>query len=99
MHAALSRDARLAALREEVRAIERPGAAGAGRPCLAFGICGVDEGRAGGGLAWGRHGAARAAASPHDGAAAPLFLAALAARFARGGGESGQVLWALPRRD
>src|SRR4051812_17241861 len=99
MHAALSRDARLAALREEVRAIERPGAAGAGRPCLAFGICEVDERLAGGGLACGLHEAAPATASPHDEAAAPLFLAALAARFARAAGESGQVLWALTRRD
>src|ERR1051325_3723988 len=99
MTAALSRDARLAALREEVRAIERSGAAGAGGPCLGFGIKEVDERLAGGGLAFGLHEAAPATASPHDEAAATLFLAALAARFARAAGAGGRVLWALPRRD
>jgi protein ImuA len=99
MNAALSRDARLAALREEVRAIERSGAAGAGRACLAFGIGEVDERLAGGGLAFGLHEAAPATPSPHDEAAATLFLAALAARFAMATGESGQVLWALTRGD
>ena len=100
MHAALSRDARLAALREEVRAIERSGiAAAAAPPCLAFGIPEVDERLAGGGLACGLHEAAPAAPSPNDEAAATLFLAALAARFAMAQGADGQVLWALARRD
>ena len=100
MHAALSMDARLAALREEVRALERSGfAATAAGPCLAFGIAEVDARLAGGGLAHGLHEAAPAAPSPNDEAAATLFLAALAARFAMAEGKSGQVLWALARRD
>jgi protein ImuA len=101
MHAAaLSRDARLAALRAEVRAIERSGSAGAAAPsCLPFGIAAVDGRLAGGGLACGLHEAAPATAGVHDEAAATLFLAALAARFARARGDGGQVLWALSRRD
>jgi protein ImuA len=101
MHAAaLSRDARLAALREEVRAIERSGFAGAAAaPCLAFGIPEVDGRLAGGGLALGLHEAAPATAAASDEAAATLFLAALAARFAMARGAAGQVLWALSRRD
>src|SRR3954470_1051955 len=101
MHAALSRDARLAALREEVRAIERSGFAGAAPApsCLAFGIPELDERLAGGGLACGLHEAAPGSPSPRDQAAATLFLAALAARFAMARGEEGQVLWALSRRD
>ena len=100
MHAALSMDARLAALREEVRALERSGfAATAAAPCLAFGIAEVDVRLAGGGLGWGLHEAAPAAPSPNDEAAATLFLAALAARFAMAQGARGQVLWALARRD
>src|SRR5436305_7759480 len=91
-------DARLAALREEVRKVERSASA-AGRPCLALGIEEVDERLAGGGLAWGLHEAAPASLSANDEAAATLFVAALAARFARGRGEGGQVLWALTRRD
>jgi protein ImuA len=101
MHAALSRDARLAALREEVRRVERSGlTAGAAAPsCLAFGIGEVDARLAGGGLACGLHEAAAATAAPNDEAAATLFLAALAARFAMARGTGGQVLWALSRRD
>jgi len=99
MYAATSM-ARLAALREEVRALERSGlAAAAARSCLAFGIEEVDGRLAGGGLASGLHEAAPAAPSPSDEAAATLFLAALAARFAMAEGKSGQVLWALTRRD
>ena len=98
MHASASLDARLAALRAEVRAIERSGPAGAG-PCLAFGIPQVDERLAGGGLGCGLHEAAPATPAPQDEAAATLFLAALAARFAMARGEGGQVLWALARRD
>jgi protein ImuA len=92
MRAALSRDARLAALREEVRAIERSGLAGAAAApsCLAFGIPQVDERLAGGGLACGLHEAAPATAAAHDEAAT---------RFAIARGEGGQVLWALSRRD
>lgn len=92
-------DARLAALRAEVRRIECSGLAGAERPCLPLGISELDERLAQGGLAWGLHEAAPASLSPNDEAAATLFLAALAARFARARGESGQVLWALARRD
>jgi protein ImuA len=107
MYAATSMDARLAALREEVRALERSGlAAAAARPCLAFGIAEVDERLAGGGLGCGLHEVAPAAPSPSDEAAATLFIAALAARFAivGEGGQvrgqmRGQVLWALARRD
>src|SRR3954462_8753097 len=90
--------ARLAALREEGRRVERSGSAGPGRPCLPFGIEEVDERLAGGGLAWGLHEAAPATLSPNDEAAATLFLAALAARFAMAR-EGGQVLWALTRHD
>jgi protein ImuA len=100
MHAAFSMETRLAALREEVRLIERSGfAAAAAPPCLAFGLEEVDARLAGGGLARGLHEAAPAAPSPSDEAAATLFLAALAARFAIAAGQGGQVLWALTRRD
>jgi protein ImuA len=101
MHAALSKEARLAALRAEVSAIERSGlaAAGAAPSCLAFGIAEVDGRLAGGGLACGLHEAAPATPAPGDEAAATLFLAALAARFAGARGKGGQVLWALARRD
>lgn len=86
-------DARLAALRAEVRALERSGAARAGAPALSFGIAAVDGRLAGGGLLPALHEAAAAGPEPGDEAAATLFLAALAARF------EGQVLWALARRD
>ena len=99
MFAAPIPDARLAALREEIRKLERAGSAAAERPCLTLGIAEVDEHLAGGGLAWGLHEAAPASLAPQDEAAATLFLAALAARFARAQGEGGQVLWALTRRD
>jgi len=92
-------DARLAALREEVRSIEQAGSAGGARPCLPLGISEVDERLAGGGLALGLHEAAPATPAPHDEAAATLFLAALAAHFARAREPDGQVLWALSRRD
>ena len=99
MNASSARDARLDALRAEISAIERSGFAGAGRPCLPFGITEVDRRLAGGGLAPGLHEAAAAAPSANDEAAATLFLAALAARFSRRGEGKGQVLWALTRRD
>src|SRR6476469_7674832 len=89
----------LAALREEVRRVEQSGSASDARPCLPFGIRQVDERLAGGGLAWGLHEAAPATPAPSDEAAATLFVAALAARFAMARGESGQALWALTRRD
>jgi protein ImuA len=97
MHAALPGNARLAALRDEVRAIESAGPARAGRPCLPFGIEAVDGRLAGGGVAPALHEAAAASIAPGDDAAATLFLAALAARFAMREGR--QVLWALARRD
>jgi protein ImuA len=99
MHGPSALDARLAALREEVRSIERSGAAGGGGPCLPFGIAELDERLAGGGLALGLHEAAPATPLPSDEAAATLFTAALAARFANARGAGGQVLWALTRRD
>src|SRR3954466_14903263 len=99
MHVSSVMDARLAALREEVRRVERSGFAGDGRPCLAFDIAQVDERLAGGGLAWGLHEVAPATLAPNDEAAAALFVAALAARFAIARGKTGQVLWALTRRD
>jgi len=99
MQAPSAMDARLLSLREEVRRIERAGSAGGGGPCLPFGIPEVDERLAGGGLAWGLHEAAPATCAPNDEAATTLFLAALAARFARARGAGGQVLWALTRRD
>jgi protein ImuA len=93
-----SRNARLAALRDEVRTIESAGRA-AGRYCLALGIAEVDGRLAGGGLAVGAlHEAAPASPALGDDAAAILFLAALAARLSRAQGE-GIVLWALARRD
>src|ERR1700709_2730729 len=99
MHAPSAMDARLASLREEVRRVEHAGSAGTGRPCLPFGIPEVNERLAGGGLPWGLHEAAPATPLPNDEAAATLFVGALAARFAIARGESGQVLWALTRRD
>lgn len=96
-------DPRLAALREEVRAIERNGPVRETRPFLPFGIDAVDGRLAGGGLARALHEIAGAAPTPNDDAAATLFLAAAAARFAiaqgRGIEGSGQVLWAIARRD
>jgi protein ImuA len=89
-----SRQERLAALREEVRAIERSGAAKAGG-VLAFGIDEVDGRLAGGGLATAAlHEIAGAGADLSDDAAATLFIAGIAAR--RG---TGTILWALPRFD
>jgi len=98
MHASSAKDARLAALRAEIGAIERSGPAAGARPCLPFGIEAVDSRLAGGGLAPALHEAAAASPTPGDDAAATLFLAAAAARFAIGAG-NGQVLWALSRRD
>jgi protein ImuA len=91
-----SPDVRLAALREEVRAIERAGRC-AGRSALPFGLEPVDSRLADGGLALGAlHEAAAASPELGDEAAATLFLAAAAARLA---GAEGTVLWALARRD
>jgi protein ImuA len=99
MHASIARDARLAALREEIGAIERSPLAGRGRSVLSFGIGEVDSRLAGGGLFPALHEAAAASAAAGDDAAATLFLAALAARFSRAQGKVGQVLWAVARRD
>ncbi len=98
MQATSSRDARLAALREQVRDIESAGRA-AGRAVLPFGLDAVDLRLAGGGLAIGAlHEAAPASPALGDDAAACLFFAAVAARLSRAQGE-GTVLWALSRRD
>lgn len=98
MHAPSQTEARLDALREQVRQIEnarRPD----GRGVLPFGIDAVDERLAGGGLALAAlHEAAPARPSLNDDGAALLFLAALAGRLSRIKGQ-GQVLWALTRRD
>jgi protein ImuA len=92
----LSRVERLAALREEVRAIESAGAAGE-RPCLPFGVEAMDGRLAGGGLATAAlHEITGAGAGLGDDAAATLFLAGIAARLAA---DKGIVLWALSRRD
>jgi len=92
----------LAALRAEIRAIERCGTGVAARPAVAFGLEAVDARLAGGGLLPALHEAAAASPAPGDDAAATLFLAALAARVAqaadRAGGK-GQVLWAVARLD
>src|SRR5688572_1866510 len=92
------RDPRIAALQAEITRIESSGRA-AGGEVLPFGIAQVDERLAGGGLATGLHEACSATFSPHDEAAATLFLAAIAARFSRRGTGRSQVLWALTRRD
>jgi protein ImuA len=90
---------RLEALRAEIRAIERGGPARqAGHEALPFGLEEVDARLAGGGLARALHEAGAASPAPGDEAAAILFLAAAAARFAIARGE-GQILWALTRRD
>src|SRR5688572_25416664 len=98
MHATSTREARLVALREELRTIESAGRA-AGRARLPLGIAEVDGALAGGGLAVGAlHEAAPASPALGDEAAATLFLAALAARLSRAQGDR-TVLWALARRD
>lgn len=97
-----SPSSRLDALRAEIRAIERGGPRAAARPAVSFGVDVVDERLAGGGLLPALHEAAAASAKPGDDAAATLFLAALAARFSRAAdadGKTGQVLWAVARRD
>src|SRR5205085_5280115 len=95
---AVSPSSRLDALRAEIRAIERGDAVAAARPAVPFGLEAVDARLAGGGLLPALHEAAAASPAPGDDAAATLFLAALAARFARAGA-GGQVLWAVARRD
>lgn len=98
MHAPLPAEARLAALREQVRQIENQ-RRDTGRFVLPFGIDAVDRRLAEGGLALGAlHEAAAQRPTLGDDCAATLFLAALAARLSRREG-SGQVLWALARRD
>jgi protein ImuA len=88
-----ARAEQLAALREQVRALESAGA-GEGRECLPFGLEAIDSRLAGGGLAVaGLHEASGDRAGPGDEAAATLFLASVAAR------RPGTVLWALARRD
>lgn len=96
MSVPLPSDDRLAALRAEVRAIEQAGR-GAAAGALPFGLAGIDDRLAGGGLPLAAlHEAAAATGDPGDEAAATLFLAMLAARLSRAKGE-GQVLWALAR--
>jgi protein ImuA len=93
MSANPARIERLAALRNEVRAIESADL-GAGGEWLPFGVEALDSRLAGGGLAVAAlHEAAAAGPGPGDEAAATLFLASIAAR------RPGTVLWALRRRD
>ncbi|SFS12618.1 ImuA family protein [Sphingomonas jatrophae] len=88
-----ARSERLAAIRAEVRAIERVGTL-AEVPALPFGLPEIDGRMADGGIAAGAlHEAAGAEDHLADEAAATLFLAGIAARF------DGTVLWALARRD
>ncbi|WP_267382187.1 MULTISPECIES: protein ImuA [unclassified Sphingomonas] len=69
------------------------------RPGLPFGITDLDRHLAGGGLATdGVHEIAGASPGLSDDAAATLFVAGLAARFASKR-DDGQVLWALTRFD
>ena len=97
MHAPLPAEARLAALRGQVRRIENRNR-DAGRGTLPFGIEAVDRRLAEGGLALAAlHEAAAERPSLNDDCAATLFLAGLAARLSRH--ENKQVLWALRRRD
>lgn len=83
----------LAALRETIAHIRT-----ARGPVLPFGVAPLDQGLAGGGLdGAGLHEIAGASASWADDAAATLFAAGIAARFAAVPGVS--VLWALTRFD
>jgi protein ImuA len=84
----------LAALRAELEAALRPRG-----PVLAFGLEALDTRLAGSGLArGGLHEVAAATASLGDDAAATLFAAGIAARFAAERPEQA-VLWALTRFD
>ena len=98
MHASSAKEARLAALREEIaRSSARALPALRALPCRS----GSRRWTAGSPAAgWRRrlHEAAAASPAPGDDAAATLFLAAAAARFSRAVG-LGQVLWAVTRRD
>jgi protein ImuA len=86
-------EARIAALRAEIAALEKSACAGA-RPCLPFGLDSIDRRLAAGGLAVAAlHEIAGESPGLGDDAAATLFAASIAAR-----GE-GTVLWALARRD
>lgn len=88
-----SRAERLAALRQEVRAIESAGVAKR-RECLPFGIPEMDRRLEGGGLPMAAlHEITGQRSGLADDAAATLFIAGIAAR--RG---QGNVLWALVRR-
>lgn len=98
MHVPSQTEARLDALREQVRQIENARRSD-GRGVLPFGIDAVDDRLAGGGLALAAlHEAAPERPSLNDDGAALLFLAALAGRLSRVKGQR-QALWALARRD
>jgi protein ImuA len=97
MHAPLPAEARLAALREQVRRIENQ-RRDAGRGVLPFGIDAIDTRLAEGGLAVAAlHEAAAERPTLSDDCAATLFLAGIAALLSRR--ENRQILWALSRRD
>jgi protein ImuA len=85
----------LAALREQVRRLER--GAGAGRT-LPFGVVALDAALPGGGLALGAlHEVMGAGPDEEDGAAAAAFAAGILARLARA--EGAPVLWCLAADD
>lgn len=98
MPAALARLDRIAALREEVRAIAVRGQ-GPARGTLPFGIGKIDRQLAEGGLVAGALHEAAGAESLADDAAATLFLAGIAARRCDQWGAGGTVLWAFGRRE
>lgn len=98
MNVTSCKDARLAALREEVRRVESAGRA-AGCAVLPFEVDAVDSRLAGGGLAIGTlHEAAPASGELGDDTTATLFFAAAAARLSQMQ-DGGTVLWVLGRRD
>src|SRR5579863_5642246 len=89
--------AKLVALQDRIRRIERPGALRHG--VLPFGVDAIDRALPGGGLALGAlHEIHGVGADEEDGAAAAGFAAGIAGRIAKGDG-GGLVLWYLKRGD
>jgi protein ImuA len=85
---------KLAALKSQVAAIEHGAGSIRAHAVLPFGIPGIDDRLAGGGIARGMlHEAMGASHAIGADAAATLFLAGIAGRL------GGQVLWALSRHD
>lgn len=90
-------DPRVAAVRAQLRALERHGSETEVKAAVRFEIPEIDGHLAAGGLEPALHEAAAGTLRPGDDAAATLFLSAIAARFSRRQGD-GQVLWAVVRR-